>query len=286
MKKLLGIVAVVALFAAPALADLPADRATATPMGVTPGVVNGDGLRDGTLIYDNIPFFWGGAGGYAGYGTLETWIGYRFTGLPWGDDLHGLPASSTVTFMEYGFLLTGISVPPGGSTVVTKAHRVRMFDMVSPSATHTLGYFPYGAKLADFTATYQFTITNPTTATANKTHAWYHLTAGVPDVHLPSTALWLSLDTMGAASPGYWLVGGAPGIGSTQDGNSAYIAPSPPTYPNPTGYFVPGPAVLTTGGVTTGIVARNLTVALGIPEPGTIALLAISGLAILRRRRA
>lgn len=267
MKRGLFVLALMGLLISPAMADLATQTATMggdvrfMSQDTSPRSIPYDGLNE---IYDNIPSAWGGGGVPAGYGTLEGSTGIRWNnGSPMGDDLHDLGVSSTFTHVHYGCIMyTG-----------TYTHQISVYDMDPPSVTHGTTTTPVTRGPLIFQTTVAWISTSP---------SWYLLdVSALAPIHLQTGSVWIDLYDPTNAT--YWRMGQTPGTyGTSHEGLTIDL---------PTGFggssinWVPGPFGWTSGSVTTLIVAANLGVALGTPEPATIGLLALGGLALLRRRR-
>ena len=272
MKKVLLLIAVAA-FAMPAMAEL---TGTATKMPGTYVQLDDNSVRlvqdgssvapqtRGTAVYDNIPTFWGGTatpGAAMPYAGNPTWSAYRWvsTVAAWGDDLHGLPPSANVTQMSYGCLLQATG---------PVQHVIKLYDHTNPSYNYGTAtvVVDKGALLTQMTLSYSITTTG-----------WYLLGVAGMSTHLPQTGAWVSF--LDPAYTTYWLTGGAPGIGSSDEGvlydyMSSVLA-----------YWVPGPLYGTQLGLPYSTTHANVGVHLEVPEPGTIGLMVLAGLAALYRRR-
>jgi hypothetical protein len=278
MKKVLLLIAVAA-FAMPAMAEL---TGTATKMPGTYTQLNDNSValvQDGTAsvpharassicVYDNMPTFWGGTatpGAAMPYAGNPTWIGYRWnsTQAAWGDDLHmeNFP-SENVCHITYGALLQATG---------TVNHTIRLYTYgVSPSYCYpeSTVVVTKGTPLTAFTVHWTITATG-----------WYQLGIDIPagTVHLPNNGAWISFRD--PANTTFWLTGGNPGIGSSCEGVLYDYMGSVAAY------WVPGPFYFTSLGMPYGTAHGNVACDIWVPEPGTIGLMALAGLAALYRRR-
>ena len=275
--RILTVLAVVGLLVAPAMADVTTS-ATRMPGSyeaidagggvdairyVPDGSASGRAVpRDGA-IYDNVPTFWGGRGTY-GTGASPYWGARRWisTTAAWGDDLHDITCgpSMSVTFIQYG----AYQLAAG-----TVSHVINLYTGASLDygPTTTLISLP-SAPFATYTPAYNITAPG---------YWLLNMTLDVP-LHLTSNSMYVSY--LDPAYTTYWLTGGNPGIGTSFDAVLYDVAGTP------FAYWVPGPFIDTSGGVETGRSHANIGMVLGIPEPTTIALLGLSGLFALRRRKA
>ncbi len=109
-------------------------------------------------LYDNIPTFLGGtadAGNFGPFGIYGTFLFADWTtpSAQWGDDLHQISAGgggpAVITSLWYGY---------SNSATATNTHVIKIYDVVSPSATHgtattTFTGFSKGAVLTAVTLT-------------------------------------------------------------------------------------------------------------------------------------
>jgi hypothetical protein len=302
MKNLLYGTLAVGLIAAPALAG---SSATVTPIGGSMGSFFDNGQMSGHSynfapgggagggpprnLYDNIPTFLGGtadAGMFGPFGTVYgtfLFVDWTAPSAQWGGDLHNLSAGGAgppvITSLWYGY--------SNGQTA-TNTHVIKIYDMVSPSATHgtattTFAGFTKGALLTAVTLT-------------GLPSGQNFVTVAIASVHAGSS-VWVKLEELDNGSGAYpytfWLTGGAPGIGYTHPGVTFTLKDYYPTYYGGTftyNTFAAFPYFsFADGQGGYNYTHSNIAVGLNgfhIPGPAAISLLGLGGLVALRRRRA
>jgi hypothetical protein len=264
MKKMIASLAAVALFAAPALAELSHPSKT-IPKGsytIEPyyGEMDGSGTRgiDPTPIYNNTTFG-------------PTTYHINNAGVFVGDDAH--MAGTTITSIRW--------VYSDGGTGGTSAHSssVAFFyntandagPILGNTVTFVSGTVTYGAV---------FNVTGLPQATVNNPAGGWIITVGLPAL-VTGPDVWCGISSTsttpgGPQGPGTraGLRGGGvqtvPGASSHNLHWSGFFA-SPPT----TSFFT-----------TPGLTGNFRWQFGGVPEPAAAALMAIGGLLALRRRRA
>ncbi len=240
-------------------------------------------------LYDNIPTFLGGTsdpGTCGPFGTIcagFVFLDWTTASAQWGDDIHGLSAGgagpAVITSLWYGY--------SNGATA-TNTHVIKIYDMVSPSATHgtattTFAGFTKGALLTAVTLTALPSGQN-------------FVTVGIASVHAGS-AVWVKLEELdngsGAFPYTFWLTGGVPGVGYTHSGVTFTLKDYYPTYYGGTftyNTFAAFPSFVFSDGQG-GYLYTHANIAVGlngfhVPGPAAISLLGLGGLVALRRRRA
>ncbi len=227
-------------------------------------------------LYDNIPSILGGTSdtGFCGpFGepcSTYVFMDWNEPSAQFGDDLHGIAPHAVVTSLWYGY-----SLPEG----MTTTHRIKIYDMVPPSATHgtITAAIRKGALL--------------TVVTVAAIGGQNYVSVGVPSVHLPHTAVWIKFEEVGGTGfPNTtWLTGGYPGIGNSHFGLTS-------THKDPTSYggtstynlWIPVPYFIFSDMMGGNVyVISNIAVGLNgyVPVPAAIGVLGLGGLLALRRRR-
>ena len=242
----------------------------------------GDGGRSGTHGYDAYPSVLGGLGQpticvpYNGTScTFGTWAYFDWrntlgTGVAqWGDDIHGYQGTQ-MNHVQYGFLDVGTF-----TGTHTLRHTIKIYDMFPASGSH-------GTVTAIITKGVLYTSLQVTYTLTNTGNAAYSVELFFPTVNLLSDSMWVKFNDVPNHST-YWLTGGRPGVpGNFSHNGLVYSDKTPSTiYPYGLNLWVPIYYLYTPGG----LVGANIALALGIPEPATISVLALSGLFVLRRRR-
>ncbi len=231
-------------------------------------------------LYDNILTINGGAatagffGPFADIPGAEAFVDWVGTQAQYGDDLHGIsaggPGPAVVTRLRYGY----------SNQVATTTHIIKLYDMLTPSKTHTGTILvTKGALLASVVVE-----GNPT--------GQFLVTVTNLNIQLPQSAVWIKFAESGPGFPQtFWLSGGAGGapnpdgevfgVGNSHNGIT-YTNKTDPPYPYnvwvvPYFFFT-----------TVGYVSWNIQVSLSgfhVPAPAVMWLLGVAGLVTLRRRR-
>ncbi len=216
------------------------------------GSLKGGALAGSQVIYDN-PIT----------GNTATQSNWDWGGptYGWGDDVH-FKANDTagwvITAINYAYVNQGF----GQNTV---SHTVRVYDMNPPSGSHSAGTITGGLPLLG-------SVTIPSLAGVG---AFTVMITGL-SIQVGHAA-WIAFDeTPGNAGRTFWLTGGTPTTGSSHD--TLLIADTGGTF----FYIVNSPLYQTYG--VLGNIAMTVS-GFKVPGPSVIALLGLSGLVTLSRRR-
>jgi len=299
MKNLLIGTLVAGVIASPALAGSSANWRS---LNITPtdymdngrvsgyGYTGGGGGPAGALanLYQNIPAAFGGlgtAGGMTPMGLSLMYFFVRWTPTAggqrpqWGDDLHGISAMgagpAVVTAIQYGYFTNN----PGTLTV---PHIIKLYDMINPSQPHNPGPNGTGGATVKGPLLRQITFNAPP-ATMGA-----FVTIPIAPLQLPAGSIWIKFDQAVNTQNTFWLSGGLPYNGSSSHNGLTYSQKTPPAPGQPfnSWAYFPG-GYINLGG--TNRMVPNIAMGLKgfhVPAPAVISLLALGGLASLRRRRA
>jgi hypothetical protein len=212
--------------------------------------LKGGGLTAGSqIIYDN----------NNNLGTQSNWD-WTNASYAWADDVHFKDNDTVgwiITAMNYGYLNQGF----GSFTV---SHTIRIYDSVgNPSGTHPSSV---GGSIVAV-ATINVGPLPGTGVTQSVVITGLSIQVG--------HAAWISFDeSVPNGGRTFWLTGGIPSVGSSHDGLG---------YFNHGVYYGWAPSPL----AFTGVIANQAMTITGtkVPGPSVIALLGLSGLATLSRRR-
>ncbi len=214
------------------------------------GGLQGGGLAGGQIIYDNK------VTGNTATQSNWDWVGASYA---WGDDVHfkqNDTAGWVITALNYAYVNQGL-----GSFTVT--HTIIVYDMVPPSGSHTAGTITGGLPVLGTT------VVGPLSGIGAFSVSITGLSITV------GHAAWIAFDeSVPNGGRTFWLTGGVPNVGSSHDtllisvpGSFYYIVNAPLV-----NYGILGNKTMTISG-------RK------VPGPSVIALLGLSGLATLSRRR-
>lgn len=188
----------------------------------------------------------------------------------WADDIHfkqNDTAGWVITALNYAYVNNGDgptnTITGDGSFTVT--HTIRIYDMVPPSGTHgSATVLDLGAQLG--------TIIVPSLAGTGTQISVLVTGLSIQVGH----AAWISFDeSVPNGGRTFWLTGGVPNTGSSHDQLGGFDGAAGVyfSYPYPlAAYGVVGNIAMTVSGFK-------------VPGPSVIALLGLSGLATLSRRR-
>ena len=185
-----------------------------------------------------------------------------------------------ITSLWYGY---------SNSATATNSHVIKIYDVVSPSATHgtattTFAGFSKGALLTAVTLTALPSGQN-------------FVTVGINSVQAGGSAVWVKFEELDNGSGAYpatlWLTGGTPSAtGYTHPGVTFTLKDYYPTYYGGTftyNTFAAFPRFTFPDGYGGYFYTHaNIAVGLGgyhVPGPAAISLLGLGGLLVLRRRR-
>lgn len=279
MKKLLAATAAACL-AAPALGDVSVN---VTPIAGTANFLgtNGNGQVSG-YTYQMLDGLGGAAGGTEAWdnlfsttpGTAAFPVTYAFVDwtsttntVGWSDDVGGA-SGEVVNHLHYLYL----------NTTETSDHRIEIWtNGGAPVQTTQFASYNAGnlARVIDLpsmpSGSSAFLVTVSFTSLTLGANNWVSFYDGITGGG-------------GAEASTFWGSGGIPGIGTSVKGVGLQYTAFPTgyfytpllAYPSYAGYFYFGPSTF---------VAGNINMALGVPGPGAIGVLAAAGLVSLRRRR-
>lgn len=258
MKKLFACLALMGLLATPAMAEL-----VAMPAGSAVGV---DIPLDGGVGPRTVPYS-GGVGEV--YDNLPSQVGGPSNvAFAWG-------VGAGVWMLD--------DVQSMAGTTFTHAHMlVQGFVQTGQLHSHIVAYYSNNAAnshvgtilLTTGGGPAAFLYTGLVGPPAGYAQFW---SLGHPAVVAPNGAMWMGLNSLNGLS--YWGNAGTtpPGIGTSNPAVMAVPGITVTPIPNSSPFFPVSLVPNTTG---------NMNWAVGVPEPTTIAVLAIGGLLALRRRKA